>query len=154
MLFLMFRAGEDAYVLEAGRIEEILPLVRIRTLPDSARSSVGIVHHRDMPLPVVDLSALLLGRPSRQRLSTRIVLVSAEAMDDPLRQFGLVVEEATQLLQLDPAGFVPPGFARDAAPYLGPIIASAHGLLHRIEPDRLLAHAYGGSPLPQPAGAA
>ena len=51
---------------------------------------------------------------------------------------GLIAEKATETMRRDPADFVSAGVTIDAAPYLGPVTADAHGLIQRIEVRQLL----------------
>lgn len=154
MLFLLFHLGEDPYVLEASRIIEVLPLVRIKAMPGAGRSGIGVINHRGAPVPVIDLSALILGRPARKLLSTRIVLIRGGGDDQAGQWLGLTLEQATETLRRDPAGFVAPGLTGGGAPYLGPVLADARGLIHWIDPDKVLAHVLGGASAPEMAGSA
>ena len=98
----------------------------------------GLCQYRGVPVPVIDLSELALGRPSANRLSTRIVLVQ---FPDPVsgpQLLGLLAERATETLRRDPADFVAAGVSVGAASYLGPVTADARGLIQRIEVQRLL----------------
>jgi chemotaxis-related protein WspB len=63
----------------------------------------GLLEYRGRFVPVVDLSALELGRPAQRWLSTRIVVMRRPG--DGL--IGLVVEKATETIQLDPGDFAP-----------------------------------------------
>jgi chemotaxis signal transduction protein len=67
MLFLLFQLNESRYALEAGCVLEILPLVEIKKLPHAAPGVAGLFYYRGAPVPVIDLSALALGRPARER---------------------------------------------------------------------------------------
>jgi chemotaxis-related protein WspB len=151
MLFLLFRMGEDHYALEAGRIGEVLPMVRTKALAGAPRQGVGVMNHRGQPLPVLDLSALVLGRPARHQLSTRIVLVRESAAEAASCWIGLILEQATETLRCDPADFVAVGAAGGAMPFLGRVLAHPRGLIQWIEPERLLPEALAGA---VPAGPA
>ncbi|HWX48486.1 MAG TPA: chemotaxis protein CheW [Roseomonas sp.] len=154
MLFLLFHLDDDPYVLEASRVSEVLPLVRVKAVPGTSRGGFGIINHRGAPVPVLDLSDLVLGRPARRQLSTRIVLIRRQAMKGEPQWLGLVLEQATETLRLDPASFVSPGHRNGAVPYLGPVLAHPRGLIHWVDPDRLLAHAEGGALARDLAGSA
>jgi chemotaxis-related protein WspB len=149
MLFLLFRIGEDLYALEAERIGEVLPMVRTRALPGAPPGVAGVMNHRGAPVPVLDLSAMLLGRPARQQLSTRIVLVRGEDAAGASRWVGLLLEQATETLRRDPGDFVPIGMMGGAPPFLGPVLADPRGLIQWIDPGRLLSGAVGGALSPE-----
>jgi chemotaxis-related protein WspB len=126
MLFLHFRIGGDSFALATDRIVEVVPLSDIKQMRQAPTAVAGCFEYRGRFVPVVDLCALELGRPARRRLSSRIIVMRHPA--DETRLIGLIAENATEMLRLDPAQFVP--FA--AGPY---------GLAQRIEVEDLLSPA-------------
>lgn len=140
MLFLLFELGEDRYALDAGSIAEVLPLVRIKRIPRAPPGVAGVFDYRGVPVPVIDLSQLALGRPARRRLSTRIVVVYYPD-GDGRHLLGLIAEKAAATLRREPADFSDSGVAGAEAPYLGPVTSDANGLVQRIEVERLLPQA-------------
>lgn len=139
MLFVLFQLGRDRYALEAARLSEVLPLVRLKALPQAATGIAGVLDYRGAPVPVVDLSALALGRPAASRMGTRILIVQCAAHPGTARPLGLIAEQATETFRCDPGEFVPSGVTNEGAPYLGPVKVSAQGMIQWIEPDRLLS---------------
>lgn len=123
MLFLHFRIGAEGFVLAAERIVEILPLVTLQAVRQAPAAVAGSFAYRGRFVPVVDLSALELGRPAHRRLSTRIVILRHPA--DPATFFGLIAEQATEVLDLDPTTFAP----------FAPV---PQGLVQRVEIEDLL----------------
>ena len=75
MLFLLFCLGADRYAIEAAQVSEVLPLITIKALPQAPPGVAGVINLRGAPVPVIDLSALALGRSASPWLSTRIVVV-------------------------------------------------------------------------------
>ncbi len=138
MLFLLFQLGEDRYALEAGLVVEVLPLLRIKRIPQAPAGVVGACNYRGAPVPVLDLSQLALGRPPANRLSTRLVLVHYPDGTGGRRLLGLIAEKATETMRRDPADFGPAGLRPDRAPYLGPVAVDARGLVQWIDPGKLL----------------
>lgn len=141
MLFLLFELGQDRYALDATRIAEVLPLVRIKQIPQAPRGVAGVFDYRGTPVPVLDLSELALGRPAARRLGTRILLVHYPAGAAVTQLLGLIVERATETLRREPADFSEPGLVNEAAPYLGPVTSDARGLVQRVEVEKLLPQA-------------
>jgi chemotaxis-related protein WspB len=138
MLFLLFELGPDRYALEAGRIVEILPLVDLKRIPRAPPEVAGILRYRGVPVPVIDLCEVALGRAAQRRLSTRIVLVQPSDESGREHLLGLIAEAATETLRREPSDFTPSGIANGAAPYLGPVIEDARGLIQWVDVDRLL----------------
>ncbi len=141
MLFVLFQLGRDRYALAAASVAEVLPLVQVKTLPLAPPGIAGVFNYRGAPVPVIDLSAIALGRAAMQRLGTRLILTHQKDRDGNPRLLGLVAEQATETLRCDPAEFVPAGVNSPGAPYLGPVRADSRGLIQWIEPDRLLTEA-------------
>lgn len=141
MLFVLFQLGRDRYALAANTVAEILPLVRLKTVPQAPVGVAGVFNYRGAPVPVIDLSAIALGRAASLRLGTRILLTHQADRAGNRRLLGLVAEHATETLRCDPADFQPAGVTSPAAPYLGPVKTDARGLIQWIEPDRLLTEA-------------
>jgi chemotaxis-related protein WspB len=123
MLFLHFRIGDNGFALAAEDIIEIVPLMQLKKVRQGPDAVAGSFEYRGRYVPVVDLCALDLHRPARRRMSTRIIVVRNP--QDAAGLIGLIAENATEILRLDPSQFAP------FAP--GP-----HGLVQRVELEELL----------------
>jgi chemotaxis-related protein WspB len=123
MLFLHFRIGDDGFALAAESIIEIVPLVPLKKVRQAPDAVAGSFEYRGRYVPVVDLCALDMRRSARRRMSTRIIVVRHP--HDEASLIGLIAENVTEMLRLDPAQFAP------FAP--GP-----HGLVQRVELEDLL----------------
>src|SRR5260370_36636373 len=110
MLFLLFQLGDDRYALEAGRVVEVLPLVELKQLPRAPKAVAGLFNYRGRPVPTVDLCELTLGRPARDRMSTRIFVVKYPDEKGREQLLGLIPEQATETLRKDSRDFVDAGF--------------------------------------------
>ncbi len=135
MLFLVFQLDQDRYALDARQLVEILPLMEVKHLPQAPVGVAGMLDYHGVAVPVVDLSALALGRPAAARISTRVLI--AELANG--RRLALVAERAQELLQREAGEFAETGVAVDAAPYLGPVTRDARGLVQWISPEQLLS---------------
>lgn len=138
MLFLVFELARDRYVLDVSQVAEVLPLVAIKQIPKAPPAVAGILNYRGMPVPVIDVSQLTLGRPAERRLSTRIVLVHYPDAEGRTRLLGLIAERATRTLRRDDTDFVASGVSSEGASYLGPVAADARGLLQWLDARTLL----------------
>jgi chemotaxis-related protein WspB len=133
MLFLLFQIGPGRYAIEATRVVEVLPLMRVSHLPQAPDGMVGILCYRGEPLPVIDLCSVILHRPAEQKLSTRIVVVTSAGG----RRFGLIAERANGTLKRERGDFMDTGVALEGVPYLGPITRDERGFVLWIDPDQL-----------------
>lgn len=145
MLLLTFRIGNDLYALEARRAVEVVPLVALQRIPEAPRGVAGLFNYRGEPVVAVDLCELILGRPARPALSTRILVVNTAPAASGARQLlGLIAERATEILRCEPQALAEPARPQ-GAPYLGPILMDARGMIQLLQPEHL--------PLATPAGA-
>jgi chemotaxis-related protein WspB len=135
MLFLTFEVGSDRYAVEASRIVEVLALHRVKALPQAPRGVAGVIDYRGRAIPVIDLCAAMTDRPSRARVSTRIVVVRYDASD---RMIALIAERATETVRIDRAQFQSSGVALESAPYLGAVASVGGALIQWVEPSRLI----------------
>jgi len=137
MLYLLFQVGGDRYAIEARQAVEVVPLLSLKRVPMAARGVAGILNYRGRPVAAVDLSELIGGRPARERLSTRIIIVQhvLEGHDNEL--LGLIVENATELMQREGREFVSSGL-REETGFCGPMLMDEQGVIQLIRPQKLL----------------
>lgn len=105
MLYLLVQVGGQRYAIDARHVHAVLPLIDIRAVTSANQALVGVLDFRGAPVPVVDVSVVVLGRPAARRLSTRIVVTSAPGSG--LR--GILAEGVTETFRLgapDAAGEV------------------------------------------------
>jgi len=138
MLFLLFHADRARYAIDVDQLVEVLPLIDIQPILQMPESVAGAFDYRGTPVPAIDLSQLMLGRPSRRRLSTRIVVVRYPDAAGLPHHLGLIAERATETFRGDLDEFARTGVARASAPYLGPLIRDEQGFVQWIEVPKLL----------------
>ncbi len=138
MLYLIVRLGNDAYAISTACVRRIVPLARLKSLPSGLTEVSGVLNFHGQAVPVLDLTLLLTGTPSREALGTRIVLADVEIAKSGSRLLGLLVEGAHSVLRLDPAEFRPAGLRPDGCPWLGPIIEHGQTFVQRIDVASLL----------------
>ena len=140
MIFLLFTIGKDRYALEAGRVVEVLPRAELKKVPQTPAGIAGVLNYYGAPVPVVDLSAMALGIPAKESMSTRLLVVRYEE-----HLLGILAEMATETVRLTPEDFVDPGVsASPGAPYLGPVAhlpapaGAPRRIVQRVEVEKLL----------------
>jgi chemotaxis-related protein WspB len=139
MLFITFQLGTDRYGIDAGSVREILPLIRLKRLPQSPPGVAGLFNYHGTPVPVVDLSELALGQPSSQCFSTRILLTHYRDNNGQDRMVGLIAEKATGLIRRRADEVVDPQVKVGSAPYLGALLMDGTEVIQLIEHEKLLA---------------
>ena len=154
MLFLLFKADRDRYAIDVNQLVEVLPLIQIKQIPRMPAAVAGAFDYRGTPVPAIDLSQLLLGRPAQRRSSTRIVVIRYPNAAGALHLLGLIAERVTETLRRDPGDFRPTGVRSPEAPYLGPLLSDEHGLVQWIEVRKLLPESVRDMLFASPAAAA
>ncbi|MFZ6045078.1 chemotaxis protein CheW [Pseudomonas sp. CR3202] len=152
-LYLQFRMGSDRYALDVSEVAEVLPLRQLKQVPEAPAWVAGVLAHRGVLVPVVDLGVLAFGRPAQLRTSTRLVLVDYPLAGES-RWLGLILEQATDTLRCHPDEFRDYGLEQGGARYLGPVYQGANGLVQRIRVAELLPDAVRALLFPATEGAA
>ncbi|MDB4886730.1 MAG: chemotaxis protein CheW [Gemmatimonadetes bacterium] len=140
VLHVVIDVEGERYALDASQVLEIIPLVRLRTLPGAPSGTAGLMTFRGVPVPVVDLSLIACGRATAATGAARIVVVEhAPAPRLGVHQLlGLLVPSARDAVRLDPDAFVDGGLVADGVPALGRVLASPEGMLQRVHATALL----------------
>lgn len=133
---VVFRLEGQSYGIALEKLEEILPVVQYRSLPGTPDGLAGLILYRGDDIPLIDLTLLITGNPSRPVYSTRILIVG-----DPEKRFGLLIDGATGLEQIDAnRGDKTAGIPLDltGAPWLTEILHSQDDTVHLIDPLKIL----------------
>ena len=138
MLFLLFQIGPDRYALEARHAVEVIPFLALKKIPRAPRGMAGIFNYRGRPVPAVDLCALTFGRPARELLSTRIIVINFTSPAGLPQWLGLIAEHATGMMRREARDFVNAGVKVGDAPYLGPVVLDEKGVIQLLHAEHLL----------------
>ncbi len=139
MLMLIFKLGDEQYFIEAGEIVEIAPLVSIRKIPLAPQYVSGLINYRGSVVPVIDICSLVLNRPCRPFLSTRIVIVNYRYKANQDQTLGIKAENVTEIVDARDSDLVDSGVNSEASPYFGKVISEQSGIVQRININKLLS---------------
>jgi chemotaxis-related protein WspB len=95
MLFVSTRIERDLYAIDTENVVEIIPLVEIRKHKLNETSNVGFINYRKEQIPILDLSILIAGKPSRAMFSSRIIIFLVDGIS-----FGVLSEQITETFKL------------------------------------------------------
>lgn len=138
MLLLQFQVGDDRYGLDVAKVIEVVPRVTCREIPHADPAVAGLINYRGTPVPVIDLTALITGTPSRPFFSTRIILTAYPDREGGYRILGLMAERVTETVTCAEGDFQPLGVSLAEAPYLGDICLHPDGTILRVKVENLL----------------
>ncbi|RQR67586.1 chemotaxis protein CheW [Burkholderia sp. Bp9126] len=133
-LFLLFELDGERYALDAATIDAVLPLAAAKAVPGTPPWVAGLLMRDGVPVPVIDVPMLALGRPAHALRSTRLVMVRQRADDTAARErvFGLIVERATQTMRIDRGAFRATGVATPRTHWLGPVANTPDGIVQQV----------------------
>jgi len=137
MMLLFFYLGDDSYAVKCERVREISPMVALKEVPHSPDYFSGFFHYRGMIIPVVDLCRVILGRPCRMRLSTRIIVVEIPGESRTTSIMGLVAERVTEAGRRFEDALIMPGSHLQSFPYLSGVFMENKQMIHLIDLDLL-----------------
>jgi len=138
MLFLLFQLGNDRYALEANRVVEVVPLLAVTRIAQAPKGVAGMFVYRGRAIPALDLCDLTLGRPSRERFSTRIIVIDYSETPGRNQWVGLIAECATEIMRRDVRDFLDAGVKPASAPFLGPVLIDDRGVIQLLHAQKLL----------------
>ena len=139
MLMLLFYVENDLYALDTSHVIEIIPRVILRKAHNLPDHFAGLFSYRGVIVPVIDLSHLIQGKPSRSYLSTRIIMVNYIGKDNTKRFLGLMAERATETLNKPDSELLETGHRLEEASYLGEMIIDEQRMIQRIRLEYLLS---------------
>jgi chemotaxis-related protein WspB len=144
MLYLTLQIDGSRYALDIASVVEVLPLVALREVPRAPPGMAGIIDYGGTPVPVIDLSVVLAGRPAHRRFNTRIIMVRCRRGNDT-RLLALIAERATETMRRDPSDFRDPGVKAQSPPDVWPVALDPQGPVYCMDVDRLLPESLAGS---------
>ena len=141
MLLLVFQLGPSRFALEVQAIREVAPYARLEPIAHAPDYVAGLFDFRGELVPVIDLRRLVEGQACRPHMTSRIMLVDYPLPTGGRRLLGLLAEQVTETLKLDPERFTSAGVRIEDTPYLGDIARDEQGMIHLLRPEQLLSPA-------------
>ena len=115
-----------------------MPLVHFKRIPKAPLGVAGVFSYHGTPVPLIDLTELAIGRPSQEKMSTRIVLIYHLGEVGKKHLIGFIAECVMETVHRAECDFVDSGVVATDAPYLGSVATDNSGIIQRIEVSRLL----------------
>jgi chemotaxis-related protein WspB len=138
---LSFSAGKNQYAIATREVIEIVPWVTLRKIPHAPEYVSGMLNYRGIIVPVIDMTRLMTGTPSKPVLSTRIILVSYPGENDNNHILGILAEQLAAIDDPKKKHFTDPGITVADAPYLGNISMDEKEIIQLIRIEALLPDA-------------
>jgi purine-binding chemotaxis protein CheW len=125
--YLTFKLANEEYGLEILKVQEIIKMMDITRVPRTPEFVKGVINLRGKVIPVVDLR-LKFGMQEKEITEKTCVIVVQIASDDSTVTIGTIVDEVSEVLDIDSAEIEPApamGSGMDAQFILG--MAKARG---------------------------
>ena len=106
--YLTFRLGEEDYGLEILKVQEIIGLQEITTIPRTPAAFRGVINLRGKVIPVVDLRQKFAMETAAASRKTCIIVVQISAGTDGNRIMGVIVDEVSEVLTIGSEEIEPP----------------------------------------------
>lgn len=133
-LMLLFYIGNKRYAIDADKIEEIIPLVKIEEITEDNEKLAGHINYRGRMIPVIDIAKHLHGKNSRKMLSTRIMIMDPGNKSEI---FGIIAEKVTETQYVDDSSIDHP-LMEDPQQKLNGILLEKEGIVRNMKLEYLL----------------
>ena len=138
MLYLLFHVKDESYAVNVREVIEVVPQVKLRSIPKAPEYIAGLLNYRGETVPVLDLCLLLHDRKCAAVFGSRIVLVKYPDTRGTQRILGLLAEQVTDTLQCEAEEFRPSTLVHTSAPYLREVTTYRDHLVQRVDVSALL----------------
>lgn len=133
-LYLLFSLGTDRYALPANAVRKVMPLQRLKHVPEAPVWVAGLLSYHGEIIPVLDLCQRVFGQKARHSINTRLVLLHYS----PTQSLGLILEKANQVARLPSPAQQPMGLDTGGG-YLGAVQTQGlGGMIQHISIEGLL----------------
>lgn len=132
------------FAVPTAHVEEVVPMVETRILPESPSWMIGVFDHRGTLTPLLDLHLLVNASPARSLVGSRIMVIrmaigESHDPDAERRAVGLLAEAVEEVVEVDPADESDfSGLRTESHAYLGRVLRKNGTTLQMIDPDRIL----------------
>ena len=138
MLLLLFEIAEDRYALDVNQIIEIVPLVKLRTIPATADYVAGLMNYRGKGTPVIDLNQLVASIPYENAFSTRIIIVNYPLAGSDEKPLALIAGNVTETVRTRLTKPPPAGVLMDKSLYGGEIMPETNDMIQWFDMKKML----------------
>ena len=138
---ISFFVEKNRYAIATKEVIEIVPWVTLNEIPHAPEYVAGLLNYRGIIVPVIDLTHLMTGTPSKRILSTRIILVSYPEKNDKKHILGILAEQIAAIDDQKKKRFVDSGITVADAPYLGNISIDEKETTQMVRIEALLPDA-------------
>jgi len=137
--YLMFGLGNQFFGIDILKIREIIRMVKIRTIPDSPPSVLGVIDLRGNVVPVID-PKYIFNMTHKSDSEKQVIIVLEVDLEAGATQLGIVVDSVSQVTNIN-AGEIEsaPSFVKsDRTNYFLAIAKLKDGLSILVDIEKLV----------------
>ncbi|MCG8696564.1 MAG: chemotaxis protein CheW [Bacteroidales bacterium] len=97
--YLVFKIGDEEFAANAGKVQRILEMQEITTVPQAPVYMKGVINLMGRVLPVID-SRLKLGMPPKETDTNTCIIVLEINKDNELVETGLIVDNVQSVIEI------------------------------------------------------
>jgi purine-binding chemotaxis protein CheW len=131
-----FKLGEEEFVLDILKVQEIIKLVDITPVPNSPDFVEGVINLRGKVIPIVSLRKRFGFQDKEKDSQTRIIVVEIEK-----KLVGFIVDHVTEVLRIPSSTIEPPPplVSKIGSEYLKGVGKLDERLLIVLDVDKILS---------------
>jgi chemotaxis-related protein WspB len=138
MLLLLFEIDNGRYALDVKQITEIVPLVKLKSIPTTPDYVAGLMNYRGEGIPVIDLNQLVESVAFEDALSTRIIIVKYPIKDKGDKHLALIANNVTETVSTRLTKPPPSGVLMDKSLYGGEITPDTNDMIQWFDMKKML----------------
>ena len=99
--YFTFRLGTEVYAIDIRKVKEVLEVLKITHVPQSADFKLGVINLRGTIVPIIDLHRKFNLPGYEETINSSIIIVQT-VIDDETVTIGSIVDEVEEVIRLEP----------------------------------------------------
>ncbi|MCF8239944.1 MAG: chemotaxis protein CheW [Melioribacteraceae bacterium] len=137
MQLLLFELEKHFFALDSKEVIEIIPLLKLTSIPKAPGYVKGVFNYRGTAVPVIDLSSLIENTDTPNILSSRIILVNYKFKNDK-KILGIISRRVVEILKVDDNLIDEVQLNNEESKFLSKVIKFEKRMVHIVEVTNLL----------------
>ncbi|MFT8458994.1 MAG: chemotaxis protein CheW [Liquorilactobacillus ghanensis] len=131
MQMILFKLNQQFYLISAASVEEVIDTIEITPVPLAAKWVKGLINLRGAVMTVVGLSELI-GVPESKEYKNILIMKK----DD--KRKGLLIEEVSEILDVDPKKVVLNDDAKEQNKYYSGIVSFPDKVANVVDVTKMI----------------
>ena len=106
--YLTFNLGGESYGLEIMKVQEIIKMIEVTSIPKTPEFVRGVVNLRGKVIPVVDLRLKFDMQGQEDTDKTCVIVVQVKSNQDAVTIIGIIVDEVAEVIDIEAEQVEPP----------------------------------------------